>query len=428
MSNIVRKSIAHNVSFSNIKEERFKTVKLSVTMFVPLAKETAAAYALLPSVLVHSCKKYPTAIEFNRELSNLYGAGIGAYCRKMGEALAVTITVAGIDDRYTMNKEKISSELVEFLCEVIFNPNAENEAFAKEDFEQCKRQLLEAIDGEFNEKRSYAISQMIEEMCRDEKFGIKRYGSRKAVEELTPSGLFRAWKEILANSRVEIMFIGNSDTSSAENIFREKFGSMQRTIPDISTEVSGNVGEVKQKTEVSDVAQAKLVMGFRTGFAQPEYDSIPMSLTTAILGGTPNSKFFMNIREKLSLCYYCAARYDKLKGIVTVDSGVERENIERTIQEVLNQLAEMQKGNITDFEIESAKLAIINSYKSALDTVSGTEGWYIGQMLDNKILTVDEAVDELKKVDRNTIVELANTIKLDTIYILQPKSAEEAEV
>ena len=164
MSNIVRKSIAHNVSFSNIKEERFKTVKLSVTMFVPLAKETAAAYALLPSVLVHSCKKYPTAIEFNRELSNLYGAGIGAYCRKMGEALAVTITVAGIDDRYTMNNEKISSELVEFLCEVIFNPNAENEAFAKEDFEQCKRQLLEAIDGEFNEKRSYAISQMIEEM------------------------------------------------------------------------------------------------------------------------------------------------------------------------------------------------------------------------------------------------------------------------
>ena len=428
MSNIVRKSIAHNVSFSNIKEERFKTVKLSVTMFVPLAKETAAAYALLPSVLVHSCKKYPTAIEFNRELSNLYGAGIGAYCRKMGEALAVTITVAGIDDRYTMNNEKISSELVEFLCEVIFNPNAENEAFAKDDFEQCKRQLLEAIDGEFNEKRSYAISQMLEEMCRDEKFCIKRYGSRKAVEKLTPSELFRAWKEILENSRVEIMFIGNSDTVSAENIFREKFGGMQRTVPDISTEIISGVGEVKQKTEASDVAQAKLVMGFRTGFAQPEYESIPMSLTTAILGGTPNSKFFMNIREKLSLCYYCAARYDKLKGIVTVDSGVERENIERTIQEVLNQLAEMQKGNITDFEIESAKLAIINSYKSALDTVSGTEGWYIGQMLDNKILTVDEAVDELKKVDRNTIVELANTIKLDTIYILQPKSAEEAEV
>ena len=428
MSNIVRKSIAHNVSFSNIKEERFKTVKLSVTMFVPLAKETAAAYALLPSVLVHSCKKYPTAIEFNRELSNLYGAGIGAYCRKMGEALAVTITVAGIDDRYTMNNEKISSELVEFLCEVIFNPNAENEAFAKEDFEQCKRQLLEAIDGEFNEKRSYAISQMLEEMCRDEKFGIKRYGSRKAVEKLTPSELFRAWKEILENSRVEIMFIGNSDTVSAENIFREKFGGMQRTVPDISTEIISGVGEVKQKTEASDVAQAKLVMGFRTGFAQPEYESIPMSLTTAILGGTPNSKFFMNIREKLSLCYYCAARYDKLKGIVTVDSGVERENIERTIQEVLNQLAEMQKGNITDFEIESAKLAIINSYKSALDTVSGTEGWYIGQMLDNKILTVDEAVDELKKIDKNTIVELANSIKLDTIYILQPKSAEEAKV
>ena len=190
-------------------------------MIVPLNKDTAAAYALLPSVLVYSCAKYPDTTALNKALSNLYGAGIGGYCRKMGESLAVTVTISGIDDRYTMNGEKISPELVKILCEVIFNPKFENGVFCLKDFEQCKRQLLEAIDGEFNDKRSYAISQMVSEMCKDETFGIRRYGSREDVEKLTREDLYNAWKKILVCSRVEVMMIGNSDTTLAEKIIKE---------------------------------------------------------------------------------------------------------------------------------------------------------------------------------------------------------------
>ena len=428
MNNITRKPVATGVYFNSIKETRFKSAKISVTMIVPLNKDTAAAYALLPSVLVYSCAKYPDTTALNKALSNLYGAGIGGYCRKMGESLAVTVTISGIDDRYTMNGEKISPELVKILCEVIFNPKFENGVFCLKDFEQCKRQLLEAIDGEFNDKRSYAISQMVSEMCKDETFGIRRYGSREDVEKLTCEDLYNAWKNILACSRVEVMMIGNSDTTLAEKIIKEQFSACERTLPEIKTERKSSVAQVRTKYENSDIAQAKLVMGFRTNTAQPDNDTLAMSLTAAILGGTPSSKFFLNIREKMSLCYYCAARYDKLKGIVIVDSGVEKDNIQKTMEEIRHQLDEMKQGNITDFEISSAKLALINSYKSVQDTVSGMESWYIGQMLDKKILTVEECVDIINNVDKETIVALANTIILDTIYLLQPeKCAKEEE-
>ena len=428
MNGITRKPVATGVYFNSIEETGFKSVKISVTMIVPLEKETAAAYSLLPLVLTYSCAKYPDTTTLNRALSNLYGAGIGGYCRKMGESLALTITISGIDDRYTMDNEKISPELVRMLCEVIFNPKRENGVFCQKDFDQCKRQLLESIDGEFNDKRGYAISQMIGEMCQDEKFGIRRYGSREGVERLTVQDLYDAWKNILVCSRVEVMMIGNSETTLAENIIKEQFSAYERRVPEISTELKSAVSQVKTRYENSDIAQAKLVMGFRTNTAQPFDNTLAMSLTVAILGGTPSSKFFLNIREKLSLCYYCASRYDKLKGIVIVDSGVEKENIERTVKEINHQLDEMKQGNITDFEISSAKLAIINGYKSIQDSVSGMESWYIGQMLDKKILTVDECVDILNNVDKETIVRLANTIKLDTIYLLQPdKDTKEEE-
>lgn len=425
MSSIIRKNIADGVSFNSINEKRFKTAKISVTMIVPIDKNRCAAYAMLPSVLLHSCKKYPTPISLNRVLNKMYGTDVGGYCKKMGESIAITLTAVGIDDRYTMNNEKISSQIIDLLCEIIFNPNVENGAFNQKEFDQCKRQLLEAIDGEFNEKRGYAISQMVSAMCADELYGIKRYGSREDVEKLTAQDLYKVWQYVLANSRVEVMMIGNDNTDDAENIIKEKFSAFNRSVPKIETEIRTTVNDVKSKVECSDIAQAKLVMGFRTSTAQPNQNTIPMKLTVAVLGGTPTSKFFTNIREKMSLCYYCAARFDKLKGIVTVDSGVEQENIERTIQEVKNQLDEMKKGNITDFEIESAKLAIINSCKSTLDTVSGTEAWYIGQMLDKDILTVEEYVEQVNSVDKETIVRLANTIILDTIYVLKPEKEVE---
>ena len=423
-NNIIRKPIANGVFFSSINEQRFKTAKISVTMFVPLSADTAAQYSMLPYLLSYSCKKYPDALSLNRALNTLYGAGIGAYGKKMGESLALTFTIAGIDDRYTMNGEKISPELVNLLCEAIFNPKVNDNAFADEDFAQCKRQLLETIDSEFNEKRTYAISRLTEIMCSNEIFGIKRYVSRKAVEELTPQSVYKAWQNILVNSRVEVMMIGSSDSSLAEEIITQRFSALNRTSPEISTQIISTVEKVKEEYESSDIAQAKLVMGFRTATAQPNNSTIPMALTVAVLGGTPTSKFFTYIREKLSLCYYCAARYDKLKGIVVVDSGVEKANVEKTIEEIKNQLAQMQQGNITDFEIESAKLAIINSFKSNMDTVSGTEGWYIGQMLDKEILTVEQAVDAVTAVSKDDIVALANTIILDTIYLLQPKEEE----
>jgi len=427
MNEMIRNPIATGVCLNNIKETKFKSVRISVTMIVPLEKDTAAAYSLLPSVLTYSCAKYPDTTALNKVLASLYGAGLGGYCRKIGEALAVTVGIFGIDDRYTIDNETVSSKLVALLCEVLFNPKTENKAFCEKDFEQCKRQLLEAIDGEFNDKRGYAIAQMLTEMCREEKFGIRKYVSRQAVENLRAEDLYQAWETILRNSRVEIMVVGNNDNNIAKQIFTEKFSAYNRTVPEITTEIRSQVDKVKTVLEVSDIAQAKLVMGFRTPVARPSIDTIAMSLTIAILGGTPSSKFFLNIREKLSLCYYCAARYDKYKGIVIVDSGVEKDNVEKTIEEIKNQLDEMKKGNISDFEIDSAKLAIINGYKSVPDTLSGTENWYFGQLLDENMMSVEECITAIKNVDKDTIVRLANTIVLDTVYRLQPCPTQKEE-
>lgn len=98
--------------------------------------------------------------------------------------------------------------------------------------------------------------------------------------------------------------------------------------------------EVFRYEEKLDVNQCKMVMAFKSH----NKDTYAMKLMNTIFGGTPFSKLFLNVREKLSLCYYCAAGYNQLKGTVFVDCGIEEENIQKTENEILNQLEGNKKG------------------------------------------------------------------------------------
>lgn len=427
MNAVNRQELAPGVYFSSVDDGRFKTGCISVTMLVPLKKETAAKNALLPQVLTRSCKKYPDFLSLNKRLNSLYGASVAGYCRKFGEAQALTLSIAGLDDRFTMDKEQVSAQLTELLCAMLFEPKLEDGAFCKQDVEQERRQLLDAIDAEYNEKRVYAVNRCIEIMCKDEAFGIRRYGSREEVEKLTAQDVYSAWEDVLKTARVEVMMIGSSDKTAAIDTFRKAFERIRRQPAEIKTEIVRSAGSVTRETEELNVAQSKLVMAFRTGVAEPDGNVMAQRLMSAVLGGTPNSKFFVNVREKYSLCYYCASRYDRNKGILTVESGVETQNIEKAEKEILNQIHALQNGELSGFEMESTKLSMTNSFNSMSDTVGGTEAWYISQLLDKEQLTPEEAAKRVMDVTAQQVISAAKKLSLDTVYVLKPNGAGNGE-
>lgn len=421
MNLINRKEIANGVFFNSIKDSRFKTMKITANLIVPLTDEDASANALLSGVLSHTCKAYPDFTELSRKLSLLYGSGIETSFRKSGDNQVIRISASGIDDRYAFDGTKMAAELSDLLCKVIFEPNIINDAFPEVDVEQERRQLLDLIDAEFNDKRAYANAQLVSNMFADEVFGIKRYGSAEKIKEITNKSLVGTWHKLLKSARVEIMYIGDSSSDGAEKIFADAFSKIERSPISAETEVIFSAGEPKHISEEMELSQSKLVMGFRAGTAMPNNDVNATALMCSILGGTANSKLFCNVREKQSLCYYCASRFDSQKGIITIDSGVEGDNLEKAESAILNEVKEMQNGNISDFEMEATKLAIINSFYSTNDTVSGIESWYALQLLDKEFKTIEQRSAEINSVTKEQVIEAAKKITLDTVFVLKNK-------
>lgn len=417
MSEFVRKEICEGVAFNSITDNRFKTGRISATLFVPLDRKTAAANALLSCVLTRSCKKYPDFTTLSRKLDELYGAALYPSVRRTGDFQALTISVTGIDDKYALDDVSVSSELTDLLCSIIFEPNITDGRFVDEEIEQERRQLIENIDAEFNDKRIYSINRCVEIMCRDELFSVGRFGSREDVVALKNEDIYNAWRNLLDNARVELTMLGNTDPHNAFEGFKKYFADKPRR-QNVSTQIVTDVGEVKRIIETEDVAQSKLVMGFRCAYPETAEETVANSLMSAIIGGIPTSKLFSNVREKMSLCYYCASRVDSQKGIMLIDSGVETGNIDKAEKAILEQLEITAHGNITDEEINSAKLALKNSYISLLDSLSSMQNFYLNGILRGITLTPQKAAEIVDTITKEQIISLAKQIKLDTVFSL----------
>ena len=413
-----REKIAPGVHFNTIFDDRFKTSRILIAMSSDIEEDKAAAITSLAGLLVHSTGKYPTFLELSRKLDSLYGMNISGSSGKHGENQMLYLSASGINDRYSLDGESVYEEMAKLLCGVLFDPNVRDGEFAPDDFNQEKRQLLDAIDAQFNDKRAYAKKRFLETMCSEEKYGVNLCGTKESVEALTSKMVYEQYRELVKTAKTEILCLCSNDTENVKRIFTENFEKVERDVKENETLVVRCAEDVTEKTDVEDVVQSKLMLGFRTDCAEPEEDVDAMKLMCTVLGGTAHSKLFNNVREKQSLCYYCVSGVDSTKGIMTVESGVEKENIEKTKAAILKEVEDMKNGVITEEEIESAKLSLANACITSTDLSSGTQSWYLTQILKGTCYTPEEQAQRYSAITKDEIVRAAKKLTLDTVYVL----------
>lgn len=406
--------INNGVKLNCFTDDAFKTIRISVNMLLPMAKDTAALYGILPSVVTRATKEYPDYSALSSHLAGLYGSYLDSSVSKLGAYQVLSLSAGGIATQYAFDGENMVEELSKMLLGILFHPlRDENGLFPQENFHQEKRQLQEMFEAEYNDKIQYARQKCTELYFAGRPEGVHRYGSAEEVEALTLQQVSAAWGEMLEKARFEIFIMGNCnpDVASVQDLFG-KLGTKAAL-----TETVPVTGETETFTEEMPLSQSKLVMAFSADVR--EENKAAYRLMSAVFGGTPSAKLFVNVREKMGLCYYCASRMDNTAKFLMVESGVETENLEAAKAAVLEQLEELKRGNVTDEEILSAKLAVCNSSRSVNDSLNAAEGWYLSQALSPKLQTPEESVKVIMELTKEDIVDAANHITLKTVYTLK---------
>ena len=306
------------------------------------------------------------------------------------------------------------------LLDLIFNPKLVNGTFTKEDVETQKRLLVEKIDSEFSEKRIYALGRAEEEMCKNELYATKRYGKRERILSLTAEDVTKAWKEMIEKSIIQINVIGSN---AGDNICKEiekRFENIDRNnLCEIKTEFVVSASEENYVSQKQSVKQGKLVIGLRAGMTDKDDNNYAIHVMTDIFGGGPYSKLFMNVREKMSLCYYCSAMMFRQKGVMLVQSGIESYNEEKAKNAILAQLEDIRNGNFSDDDIASSVKSLEDGFRSVSDSAESVAAWFTSQVCSDKFLYPEDFIEQFKNVTREDIIEVAKAVTLDTVFMLE---------
>ena len=420
---MTRTKLAEGVYLTYLPARKFKTSLLSAQFAVPIRQETASAYALLPAVLRRGTVTYPDMGSLSARLDRLYGARIDYTVRKKGENQCVGFVASFIDDSFAPGGEKLLEPVADLLGELICDPATERGRFVPAYFESEKTNLIDAIRSLINDKRDYADSRLLWEMCAGEPYGISRLGSEETAEKLQLRKLYAQYGQLIATSRLELFYSGSADESRVVRALRSAFSTLPReNIQDVAIPQDHPAREeVRTVVEELDVTQGKLGMGFSCGSS----DTAALLMGNTLFGGSSNSKLFLNVREKLSLCYYASSLYHRQKGLITVSSGIEFDNYQKAYDEILAQLAAVQNGDLEDWELEGARSTLLNAYASMGDSQGKLENFYLGQAVTGQSETPEDLAAQVRQVTPERIFKAMKTVKLDTVYFLRGKEAAE---
>ena len=416
-----KEKIFDSIELSMISTNKFKASVISFSMTLPLKRSSTAYGLLISHLLCRGSASYPSIALLNRRLDELYGSYVEIKSHHIGENLSLTISAETLDNKYIPDKTDVIGELISIIAELILSPTFLQPSFSAQVFEQEKRLIVDSINAEINNPRLYSAKKCLELMQEDIALPTSDE-LKQIVSDISYSELCDYYREIISSAPLRVFCVS---AENAENLKRrieasfEGYPCKSPSLPIPLRPLKRNLPEHKKVN--MPVSQGKLTLGFSTGvIIHPNDDTYyTMIMLNEILGGSASSKLFLNVREKMGLCYYCSSSYSLYSGIMLISSGFEMKNYEIAKEAILNQVKEIKNGNISDFELESAQRSVTSGYRQLYDSPFELQSFFLNRALFNITDKIDDAERKLLAVKKDDIIALAKKIRLDASFFIE---------
>ncbi|AXY10855.1 insulinase family protein [Bacillus thuringiensis LM1212] len=406
-----------------IPTDKYKTNTFVFRLKAPLNEETVTERALLPYVLQSATEKLPSVIRLRQYLEELYGSSLAVDVSKKGEDHIISIYVDIANEVYLHDAPPLFEKALSMLSDIVLYPATEGNGFLSSIVESEKRALLQRIEATYDDKMRYANERLIEEMCKVEPYRLSANGKKESVSSITNESLYRYYQKVLAEDEMDLYIIGDI-SESAVDLVSKYFSISARPARERNVLLHKRNNEEKEVVEKQELKQSKLHIGYRTFITYKDEDYFALQLFNGLFGGFSHSKLFVNVREKNSLAYYAASRFESHKGLLFVMSGIEAKNYEKAVEIIKEQMLAMQNGDFSEEEMHQTKSVIQNQILEAIDTPRGFVEMLYHGIISDRTRPVEEWLTGIESVTKEEIVKVAKNIELDTIYFLHGTEVE----
>ena len=411
------KEIKKGIKLHEIQTDKFKTNLIAVFLTMPITRENTTKNALISAVLRRGSKNMPTLAQISKEMEEMYGASFDCGIDKTGDNQILKFYMESINNNFLPENENLLKESIEVLFDLIFNPETKNNSFKDEYVNSEKENLKQIIQGKIDNKAKYAYERCVEEMYKGKPFGLYKFGNTEELEKINAKDLYEYYKKLIAECKIDIFISGEIDESIEKDVVNILKLNEREPVYNKKSEELEEGRNTQTIEEHKEVSQGKLVIGLQVGKKDKDskYSAI---IYNAILGGTPTSKMFQNVREKAHLAYVAGSNYVRQKNNVFIRCGIEIENYQKALDLIKVQIEDMKKGDFTEEDIKNAKTSIISTIKAIPEEQDSEITYNFGQEISGQKMKYEEYEQKINEVTKQNIIDIANSVKIDTIYFL----------
>ena len=414
--------IKNGIKLHTIKTEKFKTNLIAVMLTTKLDKNTVTKNALIPAVLRRGTKFMQTQEEINKKMEDMYGASFDCGLDKTGDNQILKFYMETVNNEFLpQDAENMIKSSIEKIFEIIFNPYLENGVFKKEYVEQEKENIKQIIDGKIDSKARYALDRCIEEMYKNEPFGLYKFGYVEDLKDINEKNLYEYYLQLIKTCKIDIYISGIIDENIQNTIKQnENIEKLEERNPNFEEFelIKKESKETKEIQESMEITQGKLILGLDVNILDKDA-RYKIMIYNSLLGGSANSKLFQNVREKASLAYTASSSYYRFKNNIFINCGIDIPNYQKALEIIKKQIEDMKNGDFTEEEIENAKKGIIASIKTIDDEQDTQITYFFGQELSGTKTSLEEYIENIQTVSKEDVLEVAKQISINTIYFLK---------
>ena len=411
--------------FHTVKTDKFKMSRLSFNFILPADASLSPRTRMMLATMMRGCEKYPSVVAINQKLDELYGATVTWRATSVGERHVFSISCKVLSNKYRFagDDESIVKSVCDIIMEILFAPLLDEDGLlSASNFESEKKLAVDAIKAKINDPKSYSAEKCKSLMLKGNPAGVSIEGTADQIEKMTLSEVSENIEYFLKNAALECYYVGSDDVDDVIETISERFAAMGRENVEMVGKETAFLREdranLNMLEETMNASQSRLNIGCTGGVVMSDSDYYAMCLFNEIYGGSSVAKLFMNVREKQSLCYYCYSSYGSATGILMIGCGIKSENREKAYSEIEKQLREMQNGNFSEDEINTAKRSTVSGLLQMHDSPSAIEAFKFRRFLAGVEESPEAVAEKINAVTKDEIVAVANKVRFDSVYFL----------
>ena len=412
---------AYNIHLINT--DKFKTINVRINFKRKIKKEEITKRNLLTRVLLESNEFYKTSRLIEIETEKLYSLMLRSSATISGNYSIMSFESSFLNEEYT--EEGQLNKSLDFILSFLLTPNIENKQFNEKSFNLCVASLKTEIECLKENPERYGMHKMLEAMDKEAPYAINADGDLEELKKITPKNLYEYYEKVIKSDLIDIFIIGNINESTIKTIINEKLKINTLKKPSESHYVIHKKIQRRPriKKEKQQLEQSKLYIGCKLDKLTPFEQKYVMNMYSFILGGSPNSKLFVNLREKNSLCYTINSIYQPVFNLLTIKAGIDGNNFEKSVKLIKQEMKNIEKGNFETKDIEAGIITYKNTFKEVEDAAFSILNSYTScEYLNYDPL--EKRIKEIEKVTKEDIIKVSKKIHIDTIFLLEGDTNE----